>query len=125
MILKAIIDDKEYSLEVPEAVIAQGEEFFSRLVNFRGCECPVSGVAEDRDVIGLRIGISDVRYGGTAIDPPVFASPSDALTSENACPRKRCAAGRQQEKKCRRILHSHEYVKDVIECQCLGQGEPR
>ncbi|MCG6861609.1 MAG: hypothetical protein LJE70_10095 [Chromatiaceae bacterium] len=31
MILKAIIDDKEYSLEVPEAVIARGEEFFSRL----------------------------------------------------------------------------------------------
>jgi hypothetical protein len=31
MILKAIIDDQEYSLNVPEAVIAQGEEFFAKL----------------------------------------------------------------------------------------------
>ena len=31
MILKAIIDDREYSLDVPEVVIAQGEEFFARL----------------------------------------------------------------------------------------------
>ncbi|WP_176722453.1 hypothetical protein [Candidatus Thiosymbion oneisti] len=31
MILKAIIDDQEYSLNVPEAVLAQGEEYFARL----------------------------------------------------------------------------------------------
>jgi len=31
MILKAIIDDREYSLNVPEAVIAQGEDYFARL----------------------------------------------------------------------------------------------
>jgi len=31
MILKAIIDDREYSLNVPEVVIAQGEDFFSKL----------------------------------------------------------------------------------------------
>jgi len=31
MILKAIIDDHEYSLNVPEAVIMQGEEYFARL----------------------------------------------------------------------------------------------
>jgi len=31
MILKAIIDDREYSLNVPEAVIAQGEDFFAKL----------------------------------------------------------------------------------------------
>lgn len=31
MILKAIIDDHEYSLNVPEAVIAEGKEFFAKL----------------------------------------------------------------------------------------------
>jgi hypothetical protein len=31
MILKAIIDDREYSLNVPEAVIANGEDFFASL----------------------------------------------------------------------------------------------
>jgi len=31
MILKAIIDDHEYSLNVPETVITQGEEYFARL----------------------------------------------------------------------------------------------
>lgn len=31
MILKAIIDDKELSLNVPDAVIAQGKEFFAKL----------------------------------------------------------------------------------------------
>jgi len=31
MILKAIIDDREYSLNVPETVLVQGEEYFSRL----------------------------------------------------------------------------------------------
>ncbi len=31
MILKAIIDDQEYSLNVPEAVITQGEELFAKL----------------------------------------------------------------------------------------------
>jgi hypothetical protein len=31
MILKAIIDDQEYSLKVPEAVIEQGEDFFAKL----------------------------------------------------------------------------------------------
>lgn len=31
MILKAIIDDHEYSLTVPETVIEQGEAFFARL----------------------------------------------------------------------------------------------
>ena len=31
MILKAIIDDQEYSLNVPEVVIANGEDFFARL----------------------------------------------------------------------------------------------
>ena len=31
MILKAIIDDREYSLNVPEAVLTQGEEYFARL----------------------------------------------------------------------------------------------
>jgi hypothetical protein len=31
MILKAIIDDQIYSLDVPDAVIAQGEEFFAEL----------------------------------------------------------------------------------------------
>jgi len=31
MILKAIINDHEYSLEVPEAVLVQGEEYFARL----------------------------------------------------------------------------------------------
>jgi hypothetical protein len=31
MILKAIIDDQEYSLNVPDGVIARGEDFFSRL----------------------------------------------------------------------------------------------
>lgn len=31
MILKAIIDDREYSLAVPEAVIAEGEDFFAKL----------------------------------------------------------------------------------------------
>ncbi|WP_207787618.1 hypothetical protein [Candidatus Thiosymbion oneisti] len=31
MILKAIIDDQEYSLNVPETVLAQGEEYFARL----------------------------------------------------------------------------------------------
>lgn len=31
MILKAIIDDHEYSLNVPEAAITQGEEYFARL----------------------------------------------------------------------------------------------
>lgn len=31
MILKAIIDDREYSLNVPEAVIERSEEFFARL----------------------------------------------------------------------------------------------
>jgi len=31
MILKAIIDDREYSLKVPETVLTQGEEYFARL----------------------------------------------------------------------------------------------
>jgi hypothetical protein len=31
MILKAIIDDREYSLNVPQAVIEQGEELFAKL----------------------------------------------------------------------------------------------
>jgi len=31
MILKAIIDDHEYSLNVPETVLTQGEEYFARL----------------------------------------------------------------------------------------------
>jgi hypothetical protein len=31
MILKAIIDDQEYTLTVPDAVVAQGEELFARL----------------------------------------------------------------------------------------------
>jgi len=31
MMLKAIIDDHEYSLNVPETVITQGEEYFARL----------------------------------------------------------------------------------------------
>jgi len=31
MILKAIIDDREYSLNVPETILAQGEEYFARL----------------------------------------------------------------------------------------------
>ena len=31
MILKAIIDDQEYSLNVPEEVISRGEEFFAKL----------------------------------------------------------------------------------------------
>ena len=31
MILKAIIDDQIYSLDVPDTVIAQGEEFFAEL----------------------------------------------------------------------------------------------
>jgi hypothetical protein len=31
MILKAIVDDREYSLNVPEAVMAKGEDFFARL----------------------------------------------------------------------------------------------
>jgi hypothetical protein len=31
MILKAIIDDQEYTLNVPDAVITQGEELFARL----------------------------------------------------------------------------------------------
>lgn len=31
MILKAIIDDREYSLNVPEALISKGEDFFAKL----------------------------------------------------------------------------------------------
>jgi len=31
MILKTIIDDREYSLNVPEAVITRGEDYFARL----------------------------------------------------------------------------------------------
>jgi len=31
MILKALIDDREYSLNVPETILAQGEEYFARL----------------------------------------------------------------------------------------------
>jgi len=31
MILKAIIDDREYSLNVPETIIAQGENYFAKL----------------------------------------------------------------------------------------------
>jgi hypothetical protein len=31
MILKAVIDDLEYSLNVPEAVLSQGEEFFAKM----------------------------------------------------------------------------------------------
>lgn len=30
MILKAIIDDREYNLNVPETVLAEGEEYFAR-----------------------------------------------------------------------------------------------
>ena len=31
MILKTIIEDQEYSLNVPESVLSQGEEFFAKL----------------------------------------------------------------------------------------------